>query len=68
MYHKIINTDNYNTTILIRIMVGSVFLTEGIQKFIYPSTRGVGRFESMGFPAPEVFGNFVAYLKFLAAC
>lgn len=40
-------------------MVGPVFLFEGLQKFIYPATRGPGRFEGMGFPAPEFFGYFV---------
>lgn len=44
---------------IIRLMVGVVFLSEGIQKFLYPAIRGVGRFEKMGFPNPEFFGNFV---------
>jgi putative oxidoreductase len=65
MFQKILSTDNSTTTILIRIMVGSVFLSEGIQKFLYPATRGTGRFESMGFPAPEVFGNFVGIFEVL---
>ena len=30
--------------ILIRIIVGSVFLTEGIQKFLFTDALGVGRF------------------------
>jgi len=44
---------------LIRAMVGPVFLFEGLQKFIYPAIRGPGRFESMGFPAPELLGYLV---------
>ena len=36
-------------TILIRLMVGGVFLSEGIQKFLEPTVRGAGRFERMGF-------------------
>lgn len=66
MLEKIINTDNLKTTILIRLMVGSVFLSEGIQKFLYPAQRGVGRFEGMGFPAPEFFGNFVGVVEIVA--
>ena len=54
-----LNTDNDKTTIIIRIIVGSVFLSEGIQKFLYPAMRGAGRFEGMGFPNPEFFANFV---------
>lgn len=47
-------------------MVGMVFLTEGIQKFIYPATRGAGRFASMGFPTPEFFGPLVGGFEVLA--
>lgn len=44
---------------LIRLMVGAVFLSEGLQKFIYPAARGPGRFEGMGFPNPEFVGYVV---------
>ena len=46
-------------TILVRLMVGSVFLLEGIQKFLYPEALGAGRFAKIGIPAPEVMGPFV---------
>lgn len=59
MFQKILSTDNSKTTIIIRLMVGAVFLSEGIQKFVFPAIRGFGRFESMGFPNPEFWGNFV---------
>jgi len=45
--------------LLIRLMVGSVFLSEGIQKFLFPGTLGVGRFIKIGLPAPEFLGYFV---------
>jgi uncharacterized membrane protein YphA (DoxX/SURF4 family) len=45
--------------LLIRLMVGLVFLSEGIQKFISPEIRGVGRFIKIGLPYPEFFGYFV---------
>ena len=41
-------------------MVGTVFLTEGIQKFLYPVELGAGRFAKIGIPWPEVMGPFVA--------
>lgn len=66
MLKNIIDTDDSKTTILIRLMVGSVFLSEGIQKFLYATRRGVGRFESMGFPAPEFFGHFVGMFEIAA--
>ncbi len=59
MLKKIIQTDASKTTILIRLMVGAVFLSEGIQKFLFPAIRGAGRFEKIGLPSPEFLGSFV---------
>ena len=59
MFRKIIQTDASKTTILIRLIVGLVFLSEGIQKFLFPAIRGAGRFEKIGLPAPEFLGSFV---------
>lgn len=59
MLQKFIRTNSSKTTIIIRLIVGIIFLSEGIQKFLYPAIRGAGRFEKMGFPNPEFFGNFV---------
>jgi uncharacterized membrane protein YphA (DoxX/SURF4 family) len=59
MFQKVINSSNSKTTILIRLMVGSVFLSEGIQKFLFPAIRGAGRFENIGLPSPEFLGAFV---------
>lgn len=47
---KIIPTDQSKTTIFIRIMVGAVFLSEGLQKFLFPALRGEERFEKIGIP------------------
>src|ERR1017187_9515255 len=45
--------------ILIRLMVGIVFLSEGIQKFLYPAELGAGRFAKIGIPSPALMGPFV---------
>jgi putative oxidoreductase len=50
------------STILVRCMVGSVFLWEGILKFVY-TNQGVGRFTKIGIPAPELMAHFVAVLE-----
>lgn len=50
-------------TLLIRLMVGAVFFTEGLQKFIYPELRGAGRFEQIGFPNPEFWGTLVGMFE-----
>lgn len=59
MLQKIISTNNLGATLLIRLMVGAVFLSEGIQKFLYAEKNGAGRFEKIGFPNPDFLGPFV---------
>jgi putative oxidoreductase len=49
--------------LLLRILVGWVFLSEGIQKFLYPAALGVGRFEKIGIPAPRVMAPFVGTVE-----
>jgi putative oxidoreductase len=56
---KIMSTSDDRSFILIRLMVGLVFASEGIQKFLFPELRGAGRFEKIGLPAPELLGTFV---------
>jgi len=48
--------------ILIRLMVGGVFLWEGIIKFVF-ANQGVGRFTKIGIPFPEFSANFVGCLE-----
>lgn len=50
-------------TILIRLMVGGVFLSEGIQKFLFPDALGVGRFAKIGIPQPEIMAPFVGVFE-----
>ncbi len=52
-------------TLLIRLMVGGVFLSEGIQKFLFPATRGTGRFITIGLPNPDFLGPFVGTFETL---
>lgn len=49
--------------VLIRTMVGVVFLSEGLQKFLFPEQLGVGRFTRIGIPSPEVMGPFVGIVE-----
>jgi putative oxidoreductase len=50
-------------TILIRVMVGAVFLSEGLQKFLYPADVGAGRFARIGLPSPELLGPVVGSVE-----
>jgi putative oxidoreductase len=62
---RVIQSDLSATTMLIRLMVGAVFLSEGIQKFLFPAIRGAGRFEKIGLPLPEFLGSFVGGFEVL---
>ena len=50
-------------TILVRLLVGIVFLSEGIQKFLFPDALGGGRFAKIGIPAPYVMAPFVGAVE-----
>jgi putative oxidoreductase len=52
-------TDAPAATVLVRVMTGNVFLSEGIQKFLYPADLAAGRFTKIGIPSPEIMGPFV---------
>jgi len=52
-------------TLLIRMIVGGIFLTEGVQKFLYPADLGAGRFAKIGIPMPETMGPFVGGVEVL---
>jgi len=49
--------------LLIRVLVGWVFLSEGIQKFLFPASLGVGRFVKIGILWPQVMGPFVGVVE-----
>jgi putative oxidoreductase len=55
-------TDGSPAITLIRLMTGSVFLWEGVLKFVYVN-QGVGRFTKLGFPAPAMTAEFVGWVE-----
>lgn len=40
-------------------MVGAVFVSEGIQKFLFAEKLGASRFSKIGLPNPDFLGPFV---------
>jgi putative oxidoreductase len=51
---------------LVRILVGLVFLTEGILKFVRPDELGVGRFAHIGLPVPGILAPVVGIVEIVA--
>lgn len=66
MWKTLTRTNAPAASLLIRLMVGAVFLSEGIQKFLFPEQLGAGRFLKIGLPMPEVLGPLVG--TFEIAC
>ena len=65
MQKLLFSTNSPRATILIRLLVGAVFLSEGIQKFLFPAALGAGRFAKIGIPAPQFFAPFVGVVEIL---
>ena len=53
--------------LLIRVLIGWVFLSEGIQKFLFPDSLGVGHFAKIGIPWPQVMAPFVGVVEIACA-
>jgi putative oxidoreductase len=51
---------------MIRVIVGLVFLTEGILKFTDPGELGSGRFAHIGLPFPQFLAPFVGVVEVVA--
>jgi uncharacterized membrane protein YphA (DoxX/SURF4 family) len=63
MLERVISTAAPSATLLVRLIVGPVFLSEGIQKFLYPDENGIGRFVKIGIPSPEITAPFVGVVE-----
>ena len=49
--------------LLVRLSVGGVFLSEGIQKFLFPEDLGFARFAKIGIPVPGFTAPFVGFVE-----
>ena len=64
---RLCRTPAYNGTMLVRLVVGLIFLSEGIQKFLYPAALGTGRFESIGFIHPAFWAYFTGTFEIICS-
>ncbi len=63
----IFSTGNDCRSVLPRLIVGLIFLSEGIQKFLFPESVGMGRFEKIGFANPVFLASFVASFEIVCS-
>ncbi len=54
--NRLLLTSAPPATFLIRLLIGAVFLSEGIQKFLFADAQGACRFVKIGIPAPQIIG------------
>ncbi|MGH2565353.1 MAG: DoxX family protein [Ginsengibacter sp.] len=64
MKNKFFHTSSV-PTLIPRLIVGLIFLSEGLQKFITPETVGTGRFEKIGFTEPAFWANFAGTFEII---
>lgn len=62
---RLINTESRASIIMVRLLVGIVFLSEGIQKFLFAERLGVGRFIKIGLPHPAFLSPFVGTFEII---
>jgi len=60
-----LDTHAPRAVILIRVLVGSVFALEGIQKFLFPETLGAGRFDKIGIPSAQFMAPLTGAVEIL---
>jgi Predicted membrane protein len=62
---NILSTENDNRAIFVRLTVGLIFLTEGIQKNLFPEILGTGRFLTIGFSHPAFWAYFTGTFEII---
>lgn len=61
----ILSTVYDNRAIIVRLIVGLIFLTEGIQKYLFPEILGTGRFLQIGFSHPSFWAYFTGTFEII---
>jgi putative oxidoreductase len=61
----IFNTVSDSRVLLPRLIVGLIFLSEGVQKFLFPELVGTVRFEKIGFTDPSFWAYFTGTFEII---
>lgn len=60
-----LDTGNKNGPMVARLIVGLIFLTEGLQKYLFPELLGTGRFFQIGFSHPAFWAYFTGTFEII---
>ena len=64
-FNLIFKTADDNKIIFVRLVVGLIFLTEGLQKYLFPDLLGTGRFLKIGFSNAEFWAYFTGTFEII---
>lgn len=64
-WSRTLQTNTDKSLIILRFLIGYVFIMEGIQKFIYSDELGIGRFIKIGIPYAEILAPVVGFCEIL---
>lgn len=59
----LLKTSALDAVILIRLLLGPIFVSEGIQKFLFPAELGIGRFGKLSIVYPSFSAPFVGVVE-----
>jgi uncharacterized membrane protein YphA (DoxX/SURF4 family) len=63
LFERAHDAGGQRSNIVVRLLVGLVFVPEGLKKFLFPEQWGAGRFLRIGIPAPEAMAHFVGAVE-----
>jgi putative oxidoreductase len=63
LLERILDGTGQRSNLVIRLLVGLVFLPEGLKKFLFAEQWGAGRFARIGIPAPAAMAHFVGAVE-----
>jgi putative oxidoreductase len=60
---RLLDTTAPAATVVVRLMAGSIFMLEGVKKFLFVDQWGAGRFAHIGLPHPQLLAPFVGSVE-----
>jgi putative oxidoreductase len=64
---RALDAGGQRANLIVRLLVGLVFLPEGVKKFLFAAQWGAGRFERIGIPAPALMAHFVGAVEIVCS-
>ena len=63
LFNRTLEASGSRANLVVRLLVGLVFLPEGVKKFLFPDQWGAGRFLRIGIPAPQTMAHLVGAVE-----